>query len=100
MSKSRWAVDDPDAVVELNGRKFGSNDDGAPMMCNLFCQEMGRHVHIDYCRADFDGICNGTDVQHILARLNPNPDRPKDWITHELFWRRSGKGLFWISWLI
>lgn len=93
MSKTRWAIEDPDVVVELNGRKFGCDDDGAPMMCNLFCQEMGRHVHIDYCRTDSQVVCNGSDVHHINARLNPHPDRPKDWITHELFWKRSGKFL-------
>jgi hypothetical protein len=33
MSKTRWAVDGPDGeVLELNGRKFSSNDDGAPML--------------------------------------------------------------------
>jgi len=90
MSKSRWAVESPDAVLELNGRKFGSNDDGALMMCNLFCQEMGRHVHIDYCCPNSDGNCNAQDIQHIQARINPNPEKPKDWITHELFWKRSG----------
>lgn len=91
MSKTRWAIEDPDVVVELHGRKFGSDDDGAPMMCNLFCQDMGRHVHIDYCRADSAGACNGQEIQHITTRLNPQPDRSKDWITHELFWKRSGK---------
>lgn len=33
MSKTQWAVDGPDGtVLEVNGRKFASNDDGAPMM--------------------------------------------------------------------
>jgi len=93
MSKTRWAIEDPDAVVELNSRKFGSDDDGAPMMCNLVCQDMGRHAHIDYCRASAEGTCTGPDLQHIRARMNPNADQPKDWITHELFWRRSGRSI-------
>jgi len=91
MSKTRWAIEDADAVIELNGRKFGSDDDGAPMMCSLICQDMGRHVHIDNCRANSQGACNASDVQHIQTRINPNPDQPKDWITHDLFWRRSGE---------
>ncbi|KAJ7117660.1 hypothetical protein C8R44DRAFT_791229 [Mycena epipterygia] len=91
MSKTRWAVDGPDGtVLELNGRKFGSDDDGAPMMCNLVCQEMGRHVHVDYCRADDPAACDGPEVQHITTRLTPNPARAKDWISHSLFWRRTG----------
>ena len=33
MSKTQWTVDGPDGtVVELDGRKFGSNDSGAPML--------------------------------------------------------------------
>ncbi|KAJ7091563.1 hypothetical protein B0H15DRAFT_836658 [Mycena belliarum] len=91
MSKTRWAVDGPDGtILELNGRKFGSDDDGAPMMCNLVCQEMGRHVHVDYCRADDAVSCNGPEKQHITTRLTPNPDRAKDWISHSLFWKRAG----------
>lgn len=91
MSKTRWAVDGPDGtILELNGRKFSSDDDGAPMMCNLVCQDMGRHVHLDYCRTDPADVCTGQDLQHIKTRLTPNPDRPKDWISHGLYWRRSG----------
>ncbi|KAJ6620561.1 hypothetical protein B0H10DRAFT_2188402 [Mycena sp. CBHHK59/15] len=91
MSRTRWAVDGPDGtILELNGRKFGSDDDGAPMMCNLVCQEMGRHVHVDYCRADSAASCDGPEFQHITTRLTPNPARAKDWITHSLFWRRTG----------
>ncbi|KAF7356372.1 VWFA domain-containing protein [Mycena venus] len=91
MSKTRWAVDGPDGTaLELNGRKFGSNDDGAPMMCNLVCQEMGRHAHLVYCRADDAAACGGKEIQHIKTRITPNPARAKDWITHSLFWKRSG----------
>ncbi|KAJ7509859.1 hypothetical protein B0H11DRAFT_2270198 [Mycena galericulata] len=91
MSKTRWAVDGPDGtILELNGRKFGSDDDGAPMMCNLVCQEMGRHVHIDYCRADDAASCDGPEVQHLKTRMTPNPARAKDWISHSLFWKRTG----------
>ncbi|KAJ7931787.1 hypothetical protein B0H13DRAFT_2227876 [Mycena leptocephala] len=90
MSKTRWAVDGPDGtVLELNGRKFGSDDDGAPMMCNLVCQEMGRHAHLDYCRADNALSCSGPEIQHIGTRITPNPARPKDWISHSLFWKRT-----------
>ncbi|KAI9434861.1 hypothetical protein H4582DRAFT_2080533 [Lactarius indigo] len=91
MTQTRWAVDDPDGVsLELGGRKFPSNDEGAPMMCNLVCSSMGRHVHIDYCRAGASGPCDGAEVQHINTRMTPNPDRPKDAITHSLYWRRMG----------
>ena len=33
MSRTRWAIEgDEDEIVEINERKFGSNDDGAPML--------------------------------------------------------------------
>ncbi|KAI6035782.1 hypothetical protein EDC04DRAFT_2880315 [Pisolithus marmoratus] len=93
MSRTRWTVDGPDdaAVLEIEGRRFSTNDEGAPMMCNLVCQAMGRHVHIDYCRSDQGVACVGNDeLQHITRRLRPHPSRPKDYVTHNLFWKRSG----------
>ncbi|KAI0058500.1 hypothetical protein BV25DRAFT_1964893 [Artomyces pyxidatus] len=92
MSSTRWAVDGPDGTtLELDGHKFSSNDEGAPMMCNIVCSSMGRHTHIDYCRAQDGAPCDGPDVQHIKTKLTPNPDRAKDNITHSLHWRRMGK---------
>lgn len=91
MSKTQWAIDESQgATVELDGRKFGSRDEGAPMLCSLFCRSMGRHVHVDYCRTDPTDKCEGPDHEHIAARLHPNPTRPKDWVSHELHWRRTG----------
>jgi hypothetical protein len=89
MSRTRWAVDGPEgSCIELGGRKFSSNDDGAPMLCNLVCTSMGRHVHIDYCRGD---LHDNSEVLHIDERIVPNPDQAKDWITHRLHWRRMGE---------
>jgi hypothetical protein len=51
---------------------------------------MGRHIHVDYCRADGDGVCDATEVQHINDRIVPKPDKPKDAITHSLHWQRMG----------
>jgi len=62
-------------------------------MCNMVCQSMGRHVHIDYCRATADAPCRDVEIQHITTQMPPNPERPKDLITHSLFWRRSGMSL-------
>ncbi|KAF8548833.1 hypothetical protein OG21DRAFT_1489038 [Imleria badia] len=93
MSRTRWTVDGPDDVpLEIEGRKFSTNDEGAPMMCNLVCSAMGRHVHIDYCRsADNEAACIGNwELQHLTRRIQPAPDRAKDALTHSLFWKRSG----------
>jgi len=79
-----------DTVLEVNGRRFATNDDGAPMMCNLYCADLGRHVHVDYCRSGDSASCGGAEVQHIPTNVLPNPKRAKDWITHGLYWRRMG----------
>ena len=93
MSRTRWTIDGPDDVpLEIEGRKFSTNDEGAPMMCNLVCSAMGRHVHIDYCRADDEAECTGNEeLQHLAKKLLPDPDRPKDVLAHSLFWKRSGE---------
>ena len=91
MTRTRWAVEGPDGTsLEMEGRKFSSNDEGGPMMCNFVCSSMGRHVHITSCLSMDSGPCDGPDIEHINEKLTPNPDEPKDAITHELYWRRMG----------
>ncbi|VDC04820.1 unnamed protein product [Peniophora sp. CBMAI 1063] len=91
MSQTRWAVDGEDGTsIEVNGRKFSANDDGAPMLCSMICSELGRHIHVDYCRSTDGSPCNTADVEHITSQMSPNPRRPKDAVTHALYWRRSG----------
>jgi hypothetical protein len=93
MTQTRWAVDNADETgLEIEGRRFFSNDEGGPMMCNLVCSSMGRHVHIDYCRTNSEDNrpCEGAELQHIETRMVPNPNTPKDAITHSLNWRRMG----------
>ncbi|PIL36992.1 hypothetical protein GSI_00684 [Ganoderma sinense ZZ0214-1] len=90
MSKTKWAVDGGErTVLEVGGRKFGMNDDGAPMLCSMYCHSMGRHAHIDWCRTN-DPNCGGPEHEHIVAPMQPNPRKPKDWITHGLYWRQTG----------
>lgn len=90
MSRTRWSIEGPDdTILELDGHRFGSNDDCTPVMCNLVCKDMGRHAHLDYCRSD--GLaCGGPELEHITERLSPNPDKAKDWVSHGMYWRRSG----------
>ena len=91
MTETQWVVDGPDGTsLELEGRKFSSNDEGGPMMCQFFCSSMGRHVHIHYCRTEDGGRCSGAEVEHIDERIAPNPNKPKDAITHRLHWDRMG----------
>ncbi|KAH9171597.1 hypothetical protein EDB89DRAFT_1093696 [Lactarius sanguifluus] len=88
MSQTRWAIDDlDDTSFELEGRNFSSNDEGGPMLCNMVCKSMGRHVHVDFCRGSDS---HNSETQHVDKKIFPNPDDPKDWITHALHWRRMG----------
>ena len=97
MTQTRWAIDCSDETgLELGGRRFSSNDEGGPMMCNLVCSSMGRHVHFDYCRTEENTPCEGAEVQHIETRMIPNPHRSKDAVTHSLYWRRTGTTDFYL----
>lgn len=90
MTSTRWVIEGgDDAVMDLNGTRFSAGDDGAPMMCSLVCKQLGRHTHIDFCRAT-DRHCNTEGVQHMTTRVLPAPDRPKDSISHNVHWRRLG----------
>ena len=91
MDNTVWAVEGTqDAVVEVQGRRYAGQDSGAPHLCNLVCSQQGRHAHIDYCRAD-DGNHQGNEALHIDVPMLPHPKRAKDWISHALFWKRTGK---------
>lgn len=93
MSRSRWMIEGPDdATLEIEGRRFSTNDEGAPMMCNLVCVSLGRHVHVEDCRAEKPASCSGNDeIQHINIRSLPAASCAKDFVTHHLFWKRSGE---------
>ncbi|CAE6431445.1 unnamed protein product [Rhizoctonia solani] len=75
MTTTQWAIEgnNQEAIYELSGRRFGIGDEGAPMLCNL----------PSHCQG-------GPELEHIRKRMYPDPDRPKDWISHRLKWARSG----------
>ncbi|CAI2161359.1 15834_t:CDS:10 [Funneliformis geosporum] len=58
---------------------------------NFYCKDLGRHRHIDYCQNE--KACksgkSGQDIQHI-TNDKPNHDKPLDFISHRLFWERTG----------
>ena len=93
-SRPRWTqvINSPDDKnLEVGGHKAYFSSERTPVMCNLVCSSMGRHVHIYDCRADMYGPCDDdAEVQHTNRRIAPDPDKPKDVITHSLYWRRTG----------
>jgi len=91
MVNTSWLVEgDSTATFELNGRRFASGDSGAPMICSMVCNQMGRgHLHIDTCRIDTLGNCAGGDGVRHIEETN-DPQKRLDWIVHDKFWERSG----------
>ncbi|ORX89069.1 hypothetical protein K493DRAFT_306093 [Basidiobolus meristosporus CBS 931.73] len=83
------AVDDE---FELRSHTFNVGDSGSCFLCNMYCQEFGPHAHIEYCEIGATHAVKSIDKErkHILGQLKPHPERPKDFITHKLFWDRTG----------
>ncbi|CAJ0761535.1 24589_t:CDS:2, partial [Entrophospora sp. SA101] len=77
---------------EYKGHKLQIGDQGSFVLCNFYCKELGRHRHIDYCQ-NVEACKNGQqghEVIHLDVPLEPNPDNKKDYVTHKLFWERTG----------
>ncbi|PKB94841.1 hypothetical protein RhiirA5_477274, partial [Rhizophagus irregularis] len=83
-----------DSEFEYAGHKLKVGDRGIFVLCNLFCKDLGRHRHIDYCKNEENcqsgNQGQGQDTQHINVKVQPNPEKPKDFISHKLFWERTG----------
>lgn len=91
MEHTAWAIEgDADAAVELQGRKFAAQDGGAPQLCSSICRDLGRHAHIVYCRNE-KGPCQEPESEHITKPMVPNPHKAKDWVSHKVFWARTGE---------
>ncbi|KAG8922982.1 hypothetical protein FRC02_011492 [Tulasnella sp. 418] len=89
MENTKWVVE-ASSTVELLGRRFAGRDGGGPQLCNMVCSQLGRHAHIDFCRTNPSHICQGPDWEHSEEIVYPQPDRKKDWISHALYWARTG----------
>ncbi|GBC07438.1 hypothetical protein RclHR1_07470003 [Rhizophagus clarus] len=81
-----------DNEFEYAGHKLRVGDQGTFVLCNLHCKDLGRHRHIDYCQSEENCKLGnqGQDIQHINEKVPPNPEKPKDFISHKLFWERTG----------
>ncbi|PKY13750.1 hypothetical protein RhiirB3_425628 [Rhizophagus irregularis] len=80
---------------EDNASEYTSVDSqGTFTLCNMHCKNLGRHRHVGYCQNE--EICklrndnDRHDLKHINEQIQPNPDRPKDFISHKIFWKRTG----------
>ncbi|GBB85151.1 hypothetical protein RclHR1_11700001 [Rhizophagus clarus] len=89
MSQTEFTGEDDEFEYAKYNLRVG--DQGIFVLCNLFCKELGRHRHIDYCKnvKNCELGDQGRDIEHIEAKVSPNPDQPKDFISHKLFWERT-----------
>ncbi|CAG8745069.1 36234_t:CDS:10, partial [Gigaspora margarita] len=78
-----------DKEFEYRGHKLRAGDHGTFVLCNFYCKEFGRHRHIDYCQ-DASSCKPSANKRHIDVSVEPHPEKPKDYISHSLFWERTG----------
>ncbi|KAH3761867.1 e3 ubiquitin-protein ligase trip12 [Pelomyxa schiedti] len=75
--------------IDLDGRLYGAGEPGVAELCNMFCNKLGRHIHILPCTAEGNEPCSHTGeggIRHATATYLPNPDSPKDELTHKGYW--------------
>ncbi|CAI2193304.1 10729_t:CDS:2, partial [Funneliformis geosporum] len=65
--------------------KLRIGDQRSFYLCNLFCKDIGKHHHIDYSQNE-----ENSDQGNDRHKLKPDIFRKKDFISHELFWERTG----------
>jgi len=73
MEQTTWFLEEEKEGIEVGGHKYGSGESGAPMLCSSVCKSMGRYVHIEH-----------------IATTRRNGIKAMDWVTHNLYWRKSG----------
>ncbi|CUA74500.1 hypothetical protein RSOLAG22IIIB_11257 [Rhizoctonia solani] len=69
MVETKWIVEPKndasgktvDSAYKLENHKYGAGDEGAPMFCHM-----------------------------MSTRMQPEPEKPKDWISHATYWERTG----------
>lgn len=90
MQKAIWSIEGSEgSTIEMEGHRFGAQESGAPQLCFMVCKHLGRHAHVDLCR-NSPAYCQEADSEHALERILPEPDVPKDWVSHRLHWARMG----------
>ncbi|CAG8512311.1 7486_t:CDS:10, partial [Scutellospora calospora] len=74
--------------------RLTAGDRGDFVLCHKLCENAGRHRHIDYCKTP--DVCKSGEAksegsfEHISAPISPNPSKEKDYVSHCIFWERTG----------
>ncbi|KAI8847355.1 hypothetical protein BC829DRAFT_477350 [Chytridium lagenaria] len=89
MSRTKFTLADGDGDFEYENQKFSSGDSGIAFLCSMYCKQLGRHSHIDFC-PNPGGCLDSDHIRHLSHPILPDPLRKKEQITHSLFWKRAG----------
>ncbi|CAG8584575.1 25121_t:CDS:10, partial [Gigaspora margarita] len=77
-----------------SGHRLTIGDRGDFVLCHKLCENARHHRHIDYCKTPDvckpGGAKSEGSFEHIPAILSPNPSREKDYVSHRIFWERTG----------
>ena len=81
--------------IEVGGHKYKVGEPAVAEMCHIFCNTMGRgHVHVLECEQTNGGKCEYLKTKsgrkHQSTTYHPNPNIPKDEMTHEAYWASIG----------
>ncbi|RIB20390.1 hypothetical protein C2G38_2035275 [Gigaspora rosea] len=74
-----------DDDFEWEGHRLTVGDKGDFVLCHKICENAGRHRHIDYCKTPETCESGGAKTQ-----INPNLSTKKDYVSHRIFWERTG----------
>ncbi|CAG8665575.1 9195_t:CDS:2, partial [Paraglomus occultum] len=82
-------------TISYKKHTYRSGDSGSPVYCDMLCKDANRHLHVDYCPDET--TCKASkltkrkdQIEHINDKIEPYPKKPKDYISHRLYWSRSG----------
>ncbi|KAF7370363.1 VWFA domain-containing protein [Mycena sanguinolenta] len=71
--------------ISSNLSRFQTNNANIEMLKRIFeTTIVDLRTNVEICGA------HGAEIQHIKDSITPDPTRAKDWISHSLFWRRTG----------
>ena len=81
--------------IQVGSHKYKVGEPAVAEMCHIFCNSLGRgHVHIIECDNWDPRQCahsaEGDGRRHETTKYHPNPDIPKDEITHHAYWAWTG----------
>ena len=81
--------------IQIGDHKYKVGEPTVAEMCHIFCNTLGRgHIHIVECDSEDPTACvysaSSDGRRHETTEYQPNPEIPKDEITHEAYWTLIG----------